>query len=377
MEKMEVWCGVYGERGLFCVEIERDADVEALRQTIVDHVRFGEGVRYSPADLKLFLARKDGKWIEDDNNVDILLQGEVDDQFEMMCVSRKLEDEGYFGKQFELGERKVHVLVKLPEPAVDEKGKIKDLSEIKETLKRKNLQQSEIDYMTGRELLRDLNLWVKVIHSTPLDTEDATSVTEPFKWEVLICSDQGQEVAPTDEQQRERIRRYLEDYIGVGLLQEQELCLFDAEKESDVLDAKIPGHDIKLFGHPDFLVLNELVSKDPFDLGLLPDVKMLVDVKKDFEFGDSYKTISRLIALDVLSYDPVVALMTDLTSQWVYFWVSDRSDECADIMMMALSEPTEAFAVIRALIAVKGSCATAGGYAAEISLPCMQTPMKR
>jgi hypothetical protein len=74
------------------------------------------------------------------------------------------------------------------------------------------------------------------------------------------------------------------------------------------------------------LVLSDLASKFPLHLELLPEVKMLIEVKREVKGGSVFQALSELVALDILVDDPVMALLTDMTGHWQFFWVSERSD---------------------------------------------------
>ncbi|KAG3116552.1 hypothetical protein PI125_g4545 [Phytophthora idaei] len=60
MAKVKLCCGVYGEGAVFSVDLERNADVEALQKVIVNEKK---NVNYrfnvDPSSLTLYLARKE------------------------------------------------------------------------------------------------------------------------------------------------------------------------------------------------------------------------------------------------------------------------------------------------------------------------------
>ncbi|ETM39627.1 hypothetical protein L914_14234 [Phytophthora nicotianae] len=61
-----------------------------------------------------------------------------------------------------------------------------------------------------------------------------------------------------------------------------------------------------------------------------------------------------------------MALLTDLTDNWQFFWVSEGT-----ILKAIIKKPGEAFQVIRTLLAQSLPAGT------EIKLPCFQDPVKR
>ncbi|KAI9993035.1 hypothetical protein PInf_015090 [Phytophthora infestans] len=118
MAEVTLRCGVYGEATVFTVKVARDVKVSALQKAIFKDRRFHVGFSFPARALTLYLAqKKDGKgakWLEEDENLDSLLLGEVDEQYVRMRSTWAL-DEVYFGANFQPGRKEIHVLVKLPE----------------------------------------------------------------------------------------------------------------------------------------------------------------------------------------------------------------------------------------------------------------------
>ncbi|RLN45707.1 hypothetical protein BBJ28_00018495 [Nothophytophthora sp. Chile5] len=86
------------------------------------------------------------------------------------------------------------------------------------------------------------------------------------------------------------------------------------DKEIHVLVAR------RLFaGRTDLLVLSDLVKKYPLELISLPEVKMLVEVKRAIEPVSDFRVLSKLITLDLLSEGLVMALLMDLAGNWHFF----------------------------------------------------------
>ncbi|CEG45893.1 uncharacterized protein PHALS_02224 [Plasmopara halstedii] len=98
---------------------------------------------------------------------------------------------------------------------------------------------------------------------------------------------------------------------------------------------------------------------------------MLIEVKKVVKAGSGFQALSELIALDFLVDDPVMALLTNLTDHWQFFWVSEKNNSYVIIQTTTVTEPGAAFAVIRTLLAQS----PIGD--ADITLPCFEEPMKR
>nr|QUJ09340.1 crinkler 15 [Plasmopara viticola] len=116
-KKVKLRCGVYGKGTVFSVEIEHDAEVEALQEAIVNKKKdVNDRFNVDPALVTLYLARKNGAWLKDDDSLDDLLSGEkIDLTYRKMRPSWKLDDDEYFKKEFQPGDKEIHILVELPE----------------------------------------------------------------------------------------------------------------------------------------------------------------------------------------------------------------------------------------------------------------------
>nr|QUJ09341.1 crinkler 16 [Plasmopara viticola] len=113
--KVKLRCGVYGEGTVFSVEIEHDAEVEALQEAIFYKQRYNHLYKFAPSALTLYLAKKDGAWLKDDDSLDDLLsKGKVDSSYRKMRPARRLDDDEYFKREFQHLYKEIHVLVELP-----------------------------------------------------------------------------------------------------------------------------------------------------------------------------------------------------------------------------------------------------------------------
>ncbi|KAL7686051.1 hypothetical protein Plhal304r1_c028g0092611 [Plasmopara halstedii] len=240
----------------------------------------------------------------------------------------------------------IHELVKVPEAAVGVVNEtlstaqmVKEFHEQIVQTKRKRYVHLEMSSNKELALLQDLNIRVVPARSVPFASEDQTP-------------------------------EYVEDSIG-NVLARKQLCVLGLEKDKNLLSAAIPGHDVDLVGRTDMLVLSDLAKQFPTHLELLPEVKMLIEVKRKVKGGAVFQALPEMIALDVLVDDPVMALLTDFTGYWQFFWVSERHDNHATIQKVIISDSSTAFAVIKTLLAQSLSAN------AEISLPCFAEPVKR
>ncbi|KAJ0396217.1 hypothetical protein P43SY_001506 [Pythium insidiosum] len=125
MTEVELECAVYGEGTVFPVKIARDAKVSALQEAIADRYRVvSNRVEVYQALLTLYLAKKNGVWLKDDRRVKNFLQAGKSAEYETeMRPTWTLDDEDYFGDDFQPGRKEIHVLVELPASLVgiDEK----------------------------------------------------------------------------------------------------------------------------------------------------------------------------------------------------------------------------------------------------------------
>ncbi|KAE9166191.1 hypothetical protein PF005_g29297 [Phytophthora fragariae] len=119
MVKVELVCGLYGEGSIFSVDIEHNAKVSALQEAIFDKKQYNHQCKFDFTMLTLYLARKkEGggtKWLTDDRHVKNFLRGGISTEYEEMRPTWTLDDEAYFGANFQPRPKQVHVLVELPD----------------------------------------------------------------------------------------------------------------------------------------------------------------------------------------------------------------------------------------------------------------------
>ncbi|KAE8958745.1 hypothetical protein PR001_g30956, partial [Phytophthora rubi] len=215
-------------------------------------------------------------------------------------------------------------------------------------------------------LLDDLHVRLRASRVVPFETEKHV---EPFTWGYIV-DERGQKIKLTEEQQRERYREYVKVNIGDALAKNK-LCVYGVEKGEggkDILSADVPGHDIKLAGRTDMIILSDQVLENRLELEMLPDVRLIIEVKQKVERRSVSQAVSELIALDIMAAEPVMALLTDLQKHWEFFWVADPTNNHGTIESVTICDPSKAFAVIKTLLASAG---------AVVSLPCFQEPIKR
>jgi Crinkler effector protein N-terminal domain len=373
MVKVTLVCSLVGAEGnAFPVDIEASRLVGHLKKAI--KVEKPETIKCDADKLQLFLAKKDGAWLRDDDTLDtLLLIGFDTSTYIMMRASWKLNKPSLFAPEVSLGEDVIHVLVVVPEGASGTASEAYATNELIEEMHTRSEQESKKRYVHSemnsskcRHLLQDLCIRVDPVPSISFDVGEGTPIYG-YQWMTVEC---GQETnALYEEQNRKYYRKYIEDNIG-DVLKEQRLCVFGVEKSKNILTKEVPGTNIVLAGSTDLLVLSDIAVTDPSSVHYLPGVKMLIEVKKEVvENNSEYQAISELMALDLLVLkETVMALLTDLNSKWVFFWFTGEENGCAHIQRVTIKNPSEAFEVIRIALTQTGS---------DFKLPCIQRPLKR
>ncbi|KAE9025768.1 hypothetical protein PF005_g3033 [Phytophthora fragariae] len=196
-------------------------------------------------------------------------------------------------------------------------------------------------------LLDNLHVRLRASRAVPFEPEKHV---EPFMWGCIV-DERGQKIKLTEEQQRERYREYVKVNIG-DTLAKNKLCVYGVDKGEDMI------------------ILSDQVLENRLELEMLPDVRLIIEVKQKVERRSISQAVSELIALDIMAAEPVMALLTDLQKHWQFFWVADPTNNRGTIESVTICDPSKAFAVIKTLLA----SADAG---AVVSLPCFQEPIKR
>ncbi|KAE9050197.1 hypothetical protein PR001_g2611 [Phytophthora rubi] len=289
--------------------------------------------------------KKDGTWLDGAGAASVALDERGHPQgFAPMNPTLWIKNPQHDGDNFQPGEGQVHVLVVVPESVLASETcnmdqvaqEVHEMYEQTVLTKRKRYIHSEVTSTQGRQLLRDLSIKVDPVRTDPFPVGVGGAVGG-FGWESVMDGN-GEKIVLTEAQQRERYRHYVEHNIGAAL-EEKRLCVVGVENDQNVLTVKVPGHDIEFSGSTDLLVLSDVIQDIPNDLQYLPDVKMLIEVKKEVLPSCDFEALSELIALDLLADDPVVALLTDLNGSWMFFWVSENKNDLARIQKATIKNP--------------------------------------
>ncbi|RLN71485.1 hypothetical protein BBJ29_010173, partial [Phytophthora kernoviae] len=220
--------------------------------------------------------------------------------------------------------------------------------------KRKIYVYSQVGSTEYKEILAAFNITVKPVRKTAAKWGKVNG----FTWDKEL----------SEEKQKDEYRGYIERNIG-KFLQEKKLCVFGVENTKDILRVVVKGSNIELSGRTDLLILSDIVMESAAYALDLPEVKMLIEVKKKVERQSVFQAMSELIALDLLTNDPVFALLTDFNNDWQFFWIAVKENNTTCVNGVNITNPGEAFEVIRELL--KSTAST------EIMIPVLQDPVKR
>ncbi|EGZ05333.1 hypothetical protein PHYSODRAFT_356210 [Phytophthora sojae] len=217
--------------------------------------------------------------------------------------------------------------------------------------KRKTYVHSKVGSTEYKELLDAFNIKVQPVRKAAAKWGEVKG----FTWDMKL----------SEEKQKDEYREYVDSNIG-ELLQEEKLCVFGVENTTDILRVVVNDSNIELRGRTDLLILSDIVMESA-DYALdLPEVKMLIEVKKKVERQSVFQAMSELIALALLADDPVVALLTDFNGDWRFFWVAGKENNTTCVNKVNITNPGEAFELIRQLL-----------KPTDIMTPVLQDPVKR
>ncbi|KAG3126550.1 hypothetical protein PC128_g27212 [Phytophthora cactorum] len=110
---VKLFCAIVGVAGsVFSVRVDEDDSVDDLKDAI--KAKNATTITGDAKDLQLFLAKKDDRWLPDDDTLDAVLQSGDDTSYVKMRASWKLNKPSLFGPNVSLGEDVIHVLVVVP-----------------------------------------------------------------------------------------------------------------------------------------------------------------------------------------------------------------------------------------------------------------------
>ncbi|RAW25370.1 hypothetical protein PC110_g18206 [Phytophthora cactorum] len=326
---VQLFCAIVGEAGsAFSVRVDESDSVDDLKDAIKEKNLDDPTLKNVAAkNLQLFLAKKDdGAWLTDDEALDAMLQTGVDTSlYEKMRGSWRLNKPKLFGPGVSLGEDVIHVLVVVPEGAGGSASETSATNKmIEEIYAQTVLTKRTFSHSQG----------------TPVD---------PFEWARIVHA--GQEITPSEEQQRKPYLEYVKRNID-AVLTKKKLCVIGVEKNQHVLNVKVPERSIQ-FG----------VSAGSGD----------ADRREEkIEHRNNFQALSELVALDLRANGPVMALLTDLNKYWIFFWVAEKKSNSVLIHRAFIDNPGEGFEVIKTLLEQSSADIDAG-----IEIPYFDHPVKR
>ncbi|KAK1941154.1 hypothetical protein P3T76_007020 [Phytophthora citrophthora] len=245
-------CVIVGVGGsAFPVDIDASLLVGHVKEAIKE--KNPATIACDTKDLQLFLAKKDGAWLPS-NDLDMkkLRSGAIPKQVEELLheeIDPTEEIDDLFGGA--PTKKTIHVLVVIPEGAV---GTVSEASRIDQLVEKVD-KMYEHTVLGKRKvychssasstLLTELNVRMQAIRAVRFATEDLAH-GEPFTWE-SISDERGQDIALTEEQQRDRYHAYVEVNIG-DVLTRNRLCVYGVEKGKTSSRPKSLVTTLNLFG---------------------------------------------------------------------------------------------------------------------------------
>ncbi|KUF89633.1 Long-chain-fatty-acid--CoA ligase ACSBG2 [Phytophthora nicotianae] len=233
----------------------------------------------------------------------------------------------------------IHVLVVVPERAVGSASEVSGMDQVIQ----------EVHEIHAQTVLTKRKTYV---HSKMGSTE-YEELLDAFKIKVV----------PKNE-----YRKYVEDNIG-EYLRAMKLCVFGVENTTDILRVAVEGSNIELRGRTDLLILSDIVMESADYVHDLPEVRMLIEVKKTVERRSVFQAMSDLIALELMTTDQVFALLTDFNDDWRFFWVAGKENNITVVNRVTITNPGEAFELIRQLLSSNATT--------DITTSVLQDPVKR
>ncbi|ETP53360.1 hypothetical protein F442_01724 [Phytophthora nicotianae P10297] len=378
---VKLFCAIVGVAGsAFEVDIDDGGSVAALKDAIKG--KNSKTITCDAKDLQLFLAKKaDGAWLSSkDPGVISMRSGVIPEQVKTL-MNVEVDPADDIGDVFEGAPTKktVHVLVVVPEAvggSVSEASKLDQLVDkvdrLYDQLNKTGLGKRKVCHSSANSsLLNTLHVRVRSSRAVQFKTDNSV---QPFPWAYTV-DEHGDKIWLAEEQQRDRYREYVQVNIDDALAR-NELCVCGVEKGEggeDLLSVDVPGHNITLVGRTDLIILSDQVLENPVEVKLLPDVRLIIEVKREVKPSSINQTVSELIALDIMVAEQVMALLTDFGKHWQFFWVADPTNSEGTIQSVIINNPSRAFAVIRTLLDQSPSA----GADAAIGLPCVKAPIKR
>ncbi|KAL3665170.1 hypothetical protein V7S43_009799 [Phytophthora oleae] len=237
-------------------------------------------------------------------------------------------------------------------------------------LAKRKISHSQVGTSDWGDITNELNSAVLAIDKIHVPAGGRASI-DPFDWTRIVRA--GDEVTLSEEQQWKLYLEYVQRNIG-AVLTKKKLCVLGVDKKSLLLNVNVPGRkgrDIEFSGTTDLLILGDIVKKDPSSVPLLPGVQMLIEVKEEVKPRSNFQALSELVALDLRTKNPVMALLTDFNESWVFYWVAEKKNESVVIHRAFIDNPSEGFQVIRMIL----DKSSAGIDAPQIELSYFEHPV--
>ncbi|KAF0485501.1 crinkler family protein: PROVISIONAL [Gigaspora margarita] len=136
--------------------------------------------------------------------------------------------------------------------------------------------------------------------------------------------------------QSDRYKPYLTNILRLGTF--RTLGLYDPTGDDSFLSTNTDILPIRLSGTTDLVIVDRhsIASRTQEK-----HIRVLFELKKVVNKKHTFQTMAKLISADLISMHPVLAILTDLIDDWLFFWIKGKI-----IMRLTLSK-AESVALIR------------------------------
>nr|AFB18282.1 crinkling and necrosis inducing protein 8 [Phytophthora capsici] len=334
-----LYCAIVGKTGgVFGVKINKGDQVWELKKKIKDENQ--ATITCDANELQLFLAKKDGVWLPDDDLVAVDLENGTihPDIDKMMNAEQQMQDNKTL--QFWLFEEnkmpkpytdQIHVLVVVPK----QDGTLNETSVAQTPLQ--DEEASAYSFSKLNSAMRDqIVRKMRLVENVPDVKEPEDTSIGGYSWIPKI--------EENEESQRAGYMAYLQQHLKT-LIDRGDFLLDDIADDKSVLDIVDPRLPFAMRGTADVLLINR-TSKNP--LIKLAGVSLVIELKKKVEPDHVPQAIGQLVSCSMkapLNCYPL-SLLTDLNDRWHFSWFSDNHI----LTQVTLKYPKNAFRLIEAAV---------------------------
>ncbi|KAI9905465.1 hypothetical protein PsorP6_014246 [Peronosclerospora sorghi] len=340
---VKLFCALVDVKGsAFPVNIDASECVGDLKDAIKAK---NEDIKCPARKLQLFLAWKNGAWLEScSNDVEKLKQGELTTAIEELTKENK-QLQGEDGLQKVLNGKpppkleQIHVLVLIPE------GEKSGITAGPMPLNAETLKMAMNEVLTERDEKASVYSFSKLNSEKRerLVKKMRLSETIPYLKEPVDTSIAGytwiSEVEESGESQRAGYMAYLQQHLK--MLIDQGFQLVDIAGDHSALSIKDPRLPFGMKGTADVLLR---LSNNP--LIMLAGISLVIELKKKVALEHLPQAIGQLVSCSMKAPNDCypASLLTDLNDHWHFSWFSGKHE----LTQLTLQYPKNAFQFIEA-----------------------------